>query len=112
MLLKQGATLVTEAADIIAALTPMTGPRRTPLEAGVEENEGLTRLEPPPLLGTSDSTAVLTALGPAPVEVDEVARAAGLPVRAARLILMELDLAGRIEHHGQQLVSLRPDTGP
>ncbi len=107
-LLKSGATLVTEAADIIAALTPMAGIDGRMSGLQIEESETRARIEPPPLLGESDRDAVLAALGTAPVEVDEVARAARLSIRAARLVLMELDLAGRIEHHGQQLVSLRP----
>lgn len=104
-LLKQGATLVTGADDVITALAPMTAAPRG--HTHVQELAPL-RPEPPPMLGNDDRSAVIAALGPAPVEIDEVARAAGLPIRAVRLILMELDLAGRIDHHGQQLVSLRP----
>ncbi len=108
-LLKQGATLVTEPGDIIAALRPMSGIAMA--REGVHRDSAALELkpQPPPLLGQQDRVAVLEALGPAPVDVDEIARAAGLPIRAARLVLMELDLAGRIEHHGHQLVSLRVD---
>jgi DNA processing protein len=49
----------------------------------------------------------LQALGAAPVSIDELARATGLPIRALSGILIELALAGRIERHGAQLVSLR-----
>jgi DNA processing protein len=51
--------------------------------------------------------AVLAALGPAPASVDEVARATHLDIRSVRIALLELALAGRIEQHGGQLVSLR-----
>ena len=50
---------------------------------------------------------VVDALGPAPVNVDELARATGLPIRSVKVALLELTLAGRIEQHGSQLVSLR-----
>ena len=50
---------------------------------------------------------VLQALGPAPVSIDELARATGLTIRALRAVLIELALAGRIEHQGAQLVALR-----
>ena len=49
------------------------------------------------------------ALGPAPIDVDELARATGLSARALQIALIELALAGRIERHGHQLVSLAPD---
>ncbi|MBN9262319.1 MAG: DNA-protecting protein DprA, partial [Hyphomicrobium sp.] len=52
---------------------------------------------------------VLQALGPAPVSIDELARATGLAVRALRGVLLELALAGRIEQQGAQLVALKPD---
>lgn len=109
-LLKDGATLATEAADVVAALEPLSG-RRPPPMAHVEDPRPVAAPQPPPLLGTDDRSAVLAALGPAPIEVDEIARAARISVRAARLLIMELDLAGRIEHHGQQMVSLRPNAG-
>ena len=50
---------------------------------------------------------VVDALGPAPVDVDELARATGLAIRSVKIALLELALAGRIEQHGSQLVSLR-----
>ena len=46
--------------------------------------------------------AVLTALGPAPVTIDAIARATGLNV-----LILELDLAGRIERQGHSLVALK-----
>jgi DNA processing protein len=47
----------------------------------------------------------LAALGPAPVDIDELGRATGLPARAIQIALLELALAGRVERHGHQLVS-------
>lgn len=98
-------TVVTEAADVIAVLAPMLrqpeaimAPRTadTPPSAQI----GL-------LLGDEDRDRVLAALGPAPVDLDSLSRATGLSARALQIALIELSLAGRIERHGQQLVSLR-----
>jgi len=50
---------------------------------------------------------VVEALGPAPIDIDELARATGLGIRSVKIALLELALAGRIEQHGAQLVSLR-----
>jgi DNA processing protein len=47
-------------------------------------------------------------MGPNPIPVDDLARVTNLGARELRVILMELDLAGRIERHGQGLVSLKP----
>ncbi len=49
---------------------------------------------------------VAAALSPAPISIDELARAIDLPVRQVRGALLELELAGRIERHGGGLVSL------
>ncbi len=49
---------------------------------------------------------VLERLGPAPVSLDELARAADISIREVRTVLLELEIAGRIERHGGGLVSL------
>jgi DNA processing protein len=49
---------------------------------------------------------VVSLLGPAPVAVDELIRIAGLPARDVHGVLTELDLAGRLERHGANAVSL------
>jgi DNA processing protein len=54
-----------------------------------------------------DRAKVIEALGPTPVEVDEIIRFTGLPARVVAVILLELDLAGRTERHGGQRISLR-----
>jgi DNA processing protein len=54
----------------------------------------------------SDREKVIEALGASPTDVDEVIRATALPARQVQIVLLELDLAGRLERHGQQRVSL------
>ena len=67
-----------------------------------------------PTLGVApeDRARVLAALGPAPVDIDELIRATSLPAGAIQVALIELALAGRIERHGHQLVSLAGDGSP
>jgi DNA processing protein len=55
---------------------------------------------------------VTELLGPAPVSVDELARLADAPARQVRTVLMELELAGRIEWLGGDLVSSLPVSRP
>jgi len=49
---------------------------------------------------------VLDLLGPSPVSIDELVRASDLPAKEVRAILLELEIAGRLERHGGNLVSL------
>jgi DNA processing protein len=105
-LIKSGAVVVTEAADVLQALGEQN---RAYFEDRAVESMGFIRAPP---TGSRDASAtdterVLAALGPAPVEVDEIARATGLQIHIVRIVLIELMLAGRIEQHGAQLVSLR-----
>lgn len=98
-------TPVTQAADVIAVLAPM-------LRAEVVREAALAappERHVPPLAapGDGDREAVLQALGPAPIDVDSLARAAGLSARALQIALIELSLAGLIERHGYQMVSRR-----
>lgn len=109
-LLKAGATFVTEPDDVIAALQPMIA-RHAPTNVVVSEGLSQNPCDAPPELTNDDRGRVLAALGPHPVDIDEIGRASNLSARAVRLVLIELDLAGHIERHGQQLVSLRPPTG-
>jgi DNA processing protein len=100
-LLKDGATLVTEAADISGAIAPLTGlhaPQTTPLE------DPLDFSVPPPR--ENDRASVVEALGPTPVSVDEIIRHTGLHPAQVFMVLLELDLAGRLERHAGGNVSL------
>ncbi len=104
-LIRQGASLITSAADIIEALAPIMGRiLRSPdeFDAGGDE----TSPGPPPEIDQSERARVLEALGPAPVDIDELIRVTGVSARKVQIVLLELDLAGRLQRHGQQLVSL------
>jgi DNA processing protein len=61
---------------------------------------------PPPEIAASDRQRVLAALSPSPVDIDELIRATDLSARKVQIVLLELDLAGRLQRHGRQLVSL------
>jgi DNA processing protein len=100
-LLKQGATLVTEAADIIPVLQPIMG---EPPELSVREPES-----PPPGHDEpqgSERSRIVSLLGPTPVAIDDLIRLSGCSPTAVRIVLLELELAGRIERHGGAMVSL------
>jgi DNA processing protein len=98
-LLKQGATLVTEAADVIQAVAPiMERPAMLPLREDDEPLEG----DP----NAGDRAQIISLLGPTPVSIDDLIRMSGTPASIVRTILLELELAGRLERQGGGLVSL------
>lgn len=113
-LIKGGATMITSAEDVIEALAPILSDRlvaREPAAAFVSAAVPAPLRPPPVPLGSEHRDLIATALGPAPVSADDLARATGLDARQVRAVLMELDLAGVIERHGASLVSLRAPTG-
>ena len=128
-LIKGGALMVTSPEDILEAVEPLVdgagsgrfretaaSPQAPPSPAappssgnrmyvaadrpGIELRIGET-------LSGNALDRVLSALGPAPVDIDELARATALEIKTVRGALLELALAGMIEHHGRQLVSLK-----
>jgi DNA processing protein len=101
-LLKDGATLVTEVNDIISAIAPPIG-APLPLPPEFDEPPDFSAT-PPPL--DDDRARVVEALGPVPVGVDEIIRHTGLHPAKVFMILLELDLAGRLERHSGGSVSL------
>lgn len=101
-LLKDGAILVTEAGDISAALAPLTGVP-LPLPPAFQEPPDFSTTAPP---GDDDRYLVLEALGPVPVGIDDIIRHTGLHPAQVFMILLELDLAGRLERHSGGAVSL------
>jgi DNA processing protein len=99
-LIKQGATLVTEAADVIHAVEPIMG---RPVAFPLSEPDG-EPLAPDP--NASDRARITSLLGPSPVSIDDLIRMAGTSPAVVRTVLLELELAGRLERHGGGLVSL------
>lgn len=100
--IRDGATLVQSAADVIECIGNLHGkvasPQRSaefrPAPEGAEPDQDVLPL-------------VEELLGPSPVPVDEIVRLSGVPPGAVQLALLELDLAGRLDRHAGNKVSLR-----
>lgn len=112
-LIKDGASMATGPEDVIGAMAFQDAPRSAALPAmrldGLEDGS-VRRNAPVDSTAVTDDvvSAVERVLGPAPVNIDEVARSTGLPIRVVQVAIMELALAGSIDFHGAQLVSSRP----
>ncbi|QHL91354.1 DNA-protecting protein DprA [Sphingomonas changnyeongensis] len=99
-LIREGATLVQSAADIMEALRPID-PRIVAGPAGGYRG--------PPIAADADDAdraAVIALLGPVPVPVDELIRQSGRAAPIVQTVLLELELAGRLERHAGARVSL------
>jgi DNA processing protein len=104
-LLRQGASLVEGADDVLAVLEPMRG--RVPAAS----RSGSLALG---TIGESDIAAgrdrVLALIGPEPVAVDELVRQCQLSAAIVLAVLLEAELAGRLERHPGNQVALRYHT--
>ena len=104
-LIKQGATPVTETSDIVTVLQPIMEQRNVPRqEAEPQPAEGgfFEGTDPAP----DERTRILALLGPTAVLVDDLVRLSKSSPSVVRMVLLELEIAGRLERHGGGLVSL------
>jgi DNA processing protein len=109
-LLRHGAILTENADDVLSQLGSRIrdAPPRPPQSASPPAATDW----PAPgaqasLLDDSALDLILERLGPTPVAVDELVRQCHLSAAAVATLLLELELAGRVERHPGNLVSLR-----
>jgi DNA processing protein len=102
-LIKQGATVVTQVDDILSVLRPILG-QSFDVEAQEPGPSGGARDDAEPL--PDERTRIIALLGPSPVLLDDLVRLSHSTPAVVRTVLLELELAGRLERHGGGLVSL------
>jgi DNA processing protein len=54
----------------------------------------------------NERSRIVALLGPTPVAVDDLIRLSESSAAVVRAVLLELDIAGRLERHGGAMVSL------
>jgi len=102
-LIREGATLIESAGDVLSVLGPILGrkfhepetapPAAPQIELGLEQEADHVRRR------------VEEALGAAPVEMDELIRQIGAEPSAVLTVILELELAGRCRRHPGNRVS-------
>ncbi|AYJ85978.1 DNA-protecting protein DprA [Sphingomonas paeninsulae] len=98
-LIRDGATLIQNAGDVLETIRPMsshvaqpsTGWRAAPVDADASDVE---------------RRAITNLLGHTPVSVDELVRQSGFHPAVVATVLLELELGGRLERHAGGRVSL------
>jgi len=100
-LIRDGATLIQVAADVLESLRPID-PRVSCPAYPFDHEAPAMPLDPEPDV----RVRVEELLGPSPVPVDEIVRLSGADTGSVQLVLLELDLAGRIDRHAGGKVSL------
>jgi DNA processing protein len=115
-LIKSGATLVTTAEDILDVLAPIAGFSETTARMFDDRPPAADDTASPASAVTGerdvvddDRGRVWAALGAAPIDLDSLVRATGLPNRLVQIVLLDLDLAGRLIRPGPGLVARAPD---
>lgn len=101
-LLKQGATLVTQIDDLIAVLEPILGQAMVLPVKEPERTIGETTDAPEP----DQRRRIVDLLGPTGVEMDDLVRLSGLRPAIVRTVLLELEIAGKIERQAGGRIAL------
>ncbi len=99
-LIREGATLVQSSADILETIRPIDARM---VRAPASPFGSSPSAEP----DTADRRTLVGLLGPVPVAIDELIRQSGLASAIVATILLELELAGRLDRHAGARVSLR-----
>jgi len=106
-LIRQGATLTEGATDVLDGLSALLGAGKSRTD-GAQQHDSKEDFSMP--LDEAALAAargrVLQALGPTPVEVDEIVRQCQLSAPIVQAALLELELAGRLSRHSGGRVAL------
>jgi DNA processing protein len=104
-LIREGATLIQNVADVLELLGPIGGGCRVAsARAAFDHSPAQPAAEP----DEAERRVIEELLGPTPSPIEELVRLSGLPSGAVQLVLLELDLAGRLDRHAGGKVSLQP----
>ena len=98
-LIRDGATLVESVDDVLAILSPY---------GNMETNyrEIIPSKVPPPDISPDQREQIIASMGAVPVTIDDIVQSSGASVPQVSLVVLELDLAGRLTQEAGGLLSL------
>ena len=99
-LIREGATLIQNAEDVLEAIRPFT------IRPLAQKTLDYAAPSAPPDASETERRIVLDLLSPTAVPVDEIVRQSALAPAVVQTVLLELELAGRLERHAGGKVSL------
>lgn len=99
-LIREGATLIQNAEDVLETIRPFA------LRPLAQKGLDYTAPSTPADTSEAERRTVADLLSPTAVSVDEIVRQSGLSPAAVQTVLLELELAGRLERHAGGRVSL------
>jgi len=105
-LIREGATLTESADDVFAVLADSAAPISPKI---IIDNQSITNELTDIEAATSARDEIIAALGPTPTTVDELLRVCQFSLAVVSTVLLELELAGRLERHPGSKVSLLMD---
>jgi DNA processing protein len=100
-LIRDGATLIQSAADVLDSIQTMSGKFAQPMSRYDASTPDPLNDDP----SDTDRRTIHNLLSPAPVPVDELIRQSGLSSAQVNMILLELELGGQVERHAGGRVS-------
>lgn len=98
-LIRDGATLLMSAQDVLEALST---PTQRPMNFAEPEPPPLPLRQP----DAAEMRQLLELLSPSPIDIDDLARESGHDAATLAALLLELSLAGRVTRHADGSVSL------
>jgi len=106
-LIREGATLVRSAEDILEFTRTFSG--GSVMKDSARNNFRHITPTPAPIIQDDARQVILDTLSHTPVEIDELIRSTGLSVPATQVVLLELELAGRLQRlPGNRVVIISP----
>jgi DNA processing protein len=108
-LIKNGATLVQSSDDVLNALQYIQDYKLKQSSYNLEKTTLSTQAMPTEQTLNHARQHIKELLSPVPISIDELANETQIPVSIIQIILLELELAGRLERHIGGTISIIPD---
>jgi predicted Rossmann fold nucleotide-binding protein DprA/Smf involved in DNA uptake len=95
--------MIDDPPPLIAVLEPILGRGLDlPAQEPAQETPGPLETEP----GEDERSRIIALMGPTPAAIDDLVRLSQSSPAIVRTVLLELEIAGRLERHGGGLISL------